>query len=296
MKIRWTSDQISLQIIGYAVVGMIGFFTLLPFLVLIGSSFASEHEIITRGYNIVPHEFSLDAYNLVFRNPQKILRAYGVTLLITSVGTATALLVGSMAAYVMSREDVKYRNSLAFFLYFTTLFQGGLAPFYIIVSRVLHLRNTLWVLYLVPMFAGAGVFYILILRNYVKSIPDSLIEAARIDGAGDFAIYWRIILPLSKPALAAIGLFMALAYWNDWWTPMMFVEKEVFHPLQYVLYRILSSVNIAAHMVNNIATFDMPKESLKLAMTVVTTGPIILLYPFVQRYFVKGITLGAVKG
>ena len=185
---------------------------------------------------------------------------------------------------------------MAFFLYFTTLFSGGLAPYYIIVSRVLHLRNTLWVLYLVPMFAGAGVFYILILRSYVKSIPDSLIEAARIDGAGDFAIYWRIILPLSKPALAAIGLFMALAYWNDWWTPMMFVEKEVLHPLQYVLYRILSSVNIAAHMVNNIATIDMPKESLKLAMTVVTTGPIILLYPFVQRYFVKGITLGAVKG
>jgi putative aldouronate transport system permease protein len=296
MKFRWTSDEIILQIIGYCVIGTIGFVTLLPFVVLIGSSFASEHEIITQGYNIVPHEFSLEAYNLVFRNPQKILRAYGVTLLVTSVGTATALFVGSMAAYVMSRKDVKYRNYIAFFLYFTTLFQGGLAPYYIIVSRVLHLKNTLWVLLLVPMFAGAGVFYILILRNYVKSIPDSLIEAARIDGAGDFAIYWRIILPLSKPALAAIGLFMALAYWNDWWTPMMFVEKEAFHPLQYVLYRILSSVNIAAHMVNNIATFDMPKESLKLAMTVVTTGPIILLYPFVQRYFVKGITLGAVKG
>ncbi len=293
MKIQWTYDQIVFQSLGYVFVICIGFFTLFPFIVLIGSSFASEHEIITQGYRIVPQEFSLEAYKLVFQNPQKILRAYGVTLFITSVGTLTSLFFSSMAAYVLYRKDVKYRNYLAFFLYFTTLFQGGLAPYYIIVSRVLHLKNTIWVLLLVPMFQ---VFHILILRNFLRSVPDSLFEAAKIDGAGDFVIFWRIILPLSVPALAAIGLFTSLIYWNDWWTAMMFVEKEMFQPLQFVLYQILSSVNIAAHMVNNIATFNMPKESLKLAMTVISTGPIILLYPFVQRYFVRGITLGAVKG
>lgn len=293
MKIKPSFDQILFQILAYFVVGGIGFVTLFPFLVLLGSSFASEHEIITSGYTIFPKEFSIDAYKLVFLNPQKILRAYGVTISLTSLGTLISLFFSSMAAYVLYRKDVKYRNALAFFLYFTTLFQGGLAPYYIIVSRVMHLKNTPFVLLLVPMFQ---VFHILILRNYLNSIPDSLFEAAKIDGAGDFAIFIRVILPLSKPALAAVGLFTALIYWNDWWTAMMFVEKEAYAPLQFVLYQILSSVNVAANMVNNMATIDMPKESLKLAMTVISTGPILLLYPFVQKYFVKGITMGAVKG
>ncbi|GAK52570.1 binding-protein-dependent transport systems inner membrane component [Candidatus Moduliflexus flocculans] len=293
MKIKPSFDQILFQILAYFVVGGIGFVTLFPFLVLLGSSFASEHEIITSGYTIFPKEFSIDAYKLVFLNPQKILRAYGITISLTSLGTLISLFFSSMAAYVLYRKDVKYRNALAFFLYFTTLFQGGLAPYYIIVSRVLHLKNTPFVLLLVPMFQ---VFHILILRNYLNSIPDSLFEAAKIDGAGDFAIFIRVILPLSKPALAAVGLFTALIYWNDWWTAMMFVEKDAYAPLQFVLYQILSSVNVAANMVNNMATIDMPKESLKLAMTVISTGPILLLYPFVQKYFVKGITMGAVKG
>ena len=293
MKIKPSFDQVLFQVLAYLVVGGIGFVTLFPFLVLLGSSFASEHEIITSGYTVFPKEFSLDAYKLVFLNPQKILRAYGVTISLTSLGTLIALFFSSMAAYVLYRKDVKYRNALAFFLYFTTLFQGGLAPYYIIVSRMMHLKNTPFVLLLVPMFQ---VFHILILRNYLNSIPDSLFEAAKIDGAGDFAIFIRVILPLSKPALAAVGLFTALIYWNDWWTAMMFVEKEAYAPLQFVLYQILSSVNVAANMVNNMATVDMPKESLKLAMTVISTGPILLLYPFVQKYFVKGITMGAVKG
>lgn len=293
MKIKPSFDQVLFQVLAYIVVGGIGFVTLFPFLVLLGSSFASEHEIITSGYTMFPKEFSFDAYKLVFLNPQKILRAYGVTIGLTSFGTLIALFFSSMAAYVLYRKDVKYRNALAFFLYFTTLFQGGLAPYYIIVSRMMHLKNTPFVLLLVPMFQ---VFHILILRNYLNSIPDSLFEAAKIDGAGDFAIFIRVILPLSKPALAAVGLFTALIYWNDWWTAMMFVEKEAYAPLQFVLYQILSSVNVAANMVNNMATVDMPKESLKLAMTVISTGPILLLYPFVQKYFVKGITMGAVKG
>lgn len=293
LRIKRTADELIFQVLGYLILGTIGLITIYPFLVLIGSSFASEHELITQGYPIIPREFSLKSYSLIFASPLKIARAYGVTLFITGVGTAISLFISAMSAYVLARKSVKYREQLAFFLYFTTLFSGGLAPYYMVVVSVLHLKNSLLVLLLVPMF---NVLYILILKNYVKMIPDSLQEAAFMDGAGDFRIFLRIVLPLIQPALASIALFTALAYWNDWWTAMMFMDKEAYQPLQYVLYRILSSVNLAANIVNSATMVDLPKESLKLALTVVSTGPIILLYPFVQRYFVKGVTLGAVKG
>jgi ABC-type sugar transport system, permease component len=292
MKRRLGADEISFNVIGYIFLGLIGLATIYPFLVLIGSSFASEHELITKGYPIIPTEPSLKSYGLIFAYPAKIIRAYAVTIFITVVGTAVSLFVSTMSAYVLARKSVKYRGKLAFFLYFTTLFSGGLAPYYIIIVSVLHLKNSILALLLVPMF---NVFYILILKNYLKQIPDSLPEAAVIDGAGEFRIFTRIALPMSKPALASIGLFTALIYWNDWWTAMMFMDKEALQPLQYMLYRILSSVNLAANIVNSATVIDLPKESLKLALTVVSTGPIILLYPFVQRFFVKGVALGAVK-
>jgi putative aldouronate transport system permease protein len=293
-QIHSTLDRKIFNWIAYLTVGSFAVIAVLPFVILLVNSFASEHSIITRGYTLFPQEFSTDAYRLVFLNPGKIWRSYGVTVLITVVGTALSLLLSSMAAYVIFRKEVKYRNQLAFFLYFTTLFNGGLAPYFMTVTRYLHLKNTLMVMVLVPLF---NVLNILILRNFLRaSIPEELIESAKIDGAGDFGIYRRIILPLFKPALASIGLFTALGYWNDWWTAMMFVEKESLWPLQYVLYQILSSTNIASNMLNNLAVFNLPKESLKLAMTVIATGPIVLVYPFVQRYFVNGIMLGAVKG
>jgi putative aldouronate transport system permease protein len=289
-----TPDKLLLTLIAYVVLGCIALITVFPFLVLVINSFASEHAIINYGYALVPRELSVSAYELVFLNPQKILQAYGVTLFITGFGTAASLFLSSMAAYSLSRKDLRYRNKLAFFIYFTTLFNGGLAPTYIVITTVLHLKNTLAVLILGPMFS---VFYILILRNFfMHSIPASLSEAAKIDGAGDFTIFLKVVLPLTAPALASIGLFTALAYWNDWWTAMLYVERQSLMPLQYVLYKILSSVTVAANIVNNVATLNLPKESLKLAMTVISIGPIVLAYPFVQRFFIKGITLGSVKG
>jgi putative aldouronate transport system permease protein len=291
---RIQPDKLLLTLLAYVVLGCIAFITVFPFLVLVINSFASEHAIINDGYSIVPRELSVSAYELVFLNPQKILQAYAVTLFITGFGTGASLFLSSMAAYSLSRRDLRYRNKLAFFIYFTTLFNGGLAPTYIVITSVLHLKNTLAVLILGPMFS---VFYILILRNFfMHSIPGSLSEAAKIDGAGDFTIFLRIVLPLTAPALASIGLFTALAYWNDWWTAMLYVERQSLMPLQYVLYKILSSVTMAANIVNNVATLNLPKESLKLAMTVISIGPIVLAYPFVQRFFIKGITLGSVKG
>ena len=287
-------DSITLNLIAYIVVGFFGLITILPFIMLIMSSFSSEHYLINHGFSLIPGEFSLGAYKLIFQNPQKILRAYGITIFITVVGTISSLFLSSMAAYVMARKDVKYRNSLAFFIFFTTLFNGGLAPYYIIVSNVYKLSDSILVLLLVPLF---NAFNILVLRNFIKgSVPDSLYESAKIDGAGDFTVFIKVVLPLSKPALASIGLFTALGYWNDWWTAMLFLQREQLFPLQYVLYRMLSSTNIAASMVKSVVYINAPRESLKLAMTVISIGPIILLYPFVQRYFVKGITIGSVKG
>jgi len=292
--IRQARGDYTFNTIAYLVVGSLAIFALLPFVILAVNSFSSEHAIVAHGYSLVPRELSAGAYRLIFENPGKILRSYGVTLFVTGVGTAVSLLCSSMAAYVLSRKELVSRNRFAFFLYFTQLFSGGLVPYYLLVSRDLKLGSSLLVLLLVPMF---NVMNVLILRNFIQNaIPEAILDAARIDGLGHPGIFFRIVLPLSKPALASIGLFTALAYWNDWWTPMMFVQDERLYPLQYTLYRLISSVNFSAQMVNNVPTMHLPKETLKLAMTVVATGPIVLLYPFVQRYFVKGITLGAVKG
>jgi putative aldouronate transport system permease protein len=287
-------DYIIFNIISYIVVSLFALFTLLPFVMLFISSFTSEHYILNYGYTLIPREFSTAAYELVFRNPQKIMNAYGVTIFVTIVGTSASLFLSTMGAYVLYRKDVKYRNALAFFIFFTTLFNGGLAPYYIIVSNMLKLKDTILVLIIAWMF---NAMYILILRSFITgTVPDSLIESSKIDGAGDFRIFIQVVLPLCKAALASIGLFIALGYWNDWWTPMMFIEKEKLYPMQYVLYQILSSTNLAAQMVNNVPMADVPKESLKLALTVVSAGPIVFLYPFVQKYFVKGVTIGSVKG
>ena len=294
LTLKKSADRAALDIISYGFICIIALITLAPFVILLINSFVSEHYILNNGFSLIPKEFSVEAYKLIFNYPQKILRAYGVTIFITVVGTVISLFLSTMAAYVMFRKEVKYRNALAFFIFFTTLFNGGLAPYYIIVSNTLHLQDSILVLLLVPMFSAMNI---LILRNFIKgSIPDSLVESAKIDGAGDFRIYVQMVLPLSKAALASIGLFTALNYWNDWWTAMMFMQNDKLFPLQYVLYQILSSTNIAANMVNYVARLDMPKETLKLAMTVVSAGPIVFLYPFVQKYFVKGVTIGSVKG
>jgi putative aldouronate transport system permease protein len=280
--------------LSYGIIGIISLITFIPFIVLIAGSFSSESSVLRLGYWFWPREFSLDAYTFIFRYPAEVLSAYRVSIMITLIGTLVGLLVSTMAAYVLYRKEVKYRNALAFFLFFTTLFNGGLAPFYILVTRYLELKNTLGVLILLPMF---NVMFILILRSFIRgSIPEPLIESAKIDGAGEYRIFFQMVLPLSKPALASIGLFTALAYWNDWWTAMMFVDKDHLIPLQYMLYKMLSSVNMSSAMAQYAGALDQPKETFKLAMTVIATGPILLIFPFVQKYFVKGVTIGAVKG
>jgi putative aldouronate transport system permease protein len=263
---------------------------------LVSASFSNESEIMRRGYGILPRGLSLESYGLVFKNPDAILRSYQVTIFVTAAGTLSALLFMSMAAYALSAKRFKWRNKISFFFFFTTLFNGGVVPWYILMVQYLRLKNNILALILPHLL---NVFYLLILRSFFSTIPDAISESARIDGAGEFRIYAQLILPLAVPSLVTICLFVALYYWNDWYLSMMFISKQELYSLQYSLYRILSSVEgmkLAISKGANVNVSILPIETLKNSMAVVATGPILLLYPFLQRYFIKGLTIGAVKG
>lgn len=265
------------------------------FFLIIASSFTSESYIIRNGYVLWPKDFSLAAYGLVFRNPMKILRAYGITIFVTVTGTVLSVFINAMAGYVLQREDFKWRNIFSFYFFFTTLFSGGLVPWYILCVKTLHLKNSIWAL-IVPTLVS--VWNIILVKGFMKGIPGEITESAKMDGAGDFRIFVQLILPLSKPVVATIGLFTALAYWNDWYMCMLFIDKSELMNLQYLLYQLMGSVKALRSIASqtSVAVSSMPVESTKMALTIVATGPIILVYPFVQKYFVKGITLGSVKG
>ncbi len=281
--------------IGVLYVGAAALLCALPFVVMVVNSFNTEQNIIRYGYALVPKVFSLRAYATIFKSPTIVLGAYGVTVFVTAVGTLLGLFIMSSAAYVIYRKDFRFRNAFALIIYLTTMFSGGLIPFYILVTRYLQLKNT-YLAMIVPALATG--YNVILLKNFFKSIPDALVESAKIDGAGDFYIYWRLIVPLSTAGLATIGLFVALGYWNDWYLAMLFIERYRMYNLQYFLYRMLNDIEGMNRMGSRagVPLPQMPQESMKMALGVVVSGPIILLYPFLQRYFVKGITLGAVKG
>lgn len=294
-KIKSSNTTLIFNAIAYIFLTLSAFLCLAPFIMLISGSLTSEHAIANYGYGILPREFTFSAYATLFRYPQDIIRAYGVTVMITLTGTLAGLFIITMTAYVLNRKDFRYRNKLSFFFYFITLFNGGLVSTYIFVVRYLHLKNSFLALILPVMI---NIFYLLIMRSFVSAIPDSISESAKIDGAGDFTIFIRLILPLSKAALATIGLFIALDYWNDWYNAMLYLTDYKKYPLQYLLYNMLSSTEAISRIssASSVPMGELPSQSLKLAMSVISTGPIILAYPFVQKYFVKGITVGAVKG
>ncbi|WP_445321849.1 carbohydrate ABC transporter permease [Paenibacillus sp. FSL H8-0048] len=285
-----------LSVIGYVTLTILAIFCIFPFILVISSSLSEESAIIEKGFQIFPTAFSTEAYSLLFKYPAEMLRAYGVTISVTAIGTIVGLFLTSMTAYVLSRRDFKWRSRFSFFFFFTTLFSGGLVPWYLMIINYLHLKDTLLVLIL-PMMMN--VFYIIVMKSFMGSIPDAITESAKIDGAGDFRIFMQLIVPLSKPALATIGLFIALAYWNDWYNALLFISKSELMPLQYYLYKMLGNMDgmRKAMMASGaVVNTDLPTESLKMAMTIVATGPILLAYPFIQKYFVTGLTIGAVKG
>lgn len=294
-RIKQDKETIVFNIIGYTLLTLVSLICLIPFWLIVAGSFTDELEIISKGFQLFPDTVSFEAYKSVFSTPEQIYRAYSVTIGVTIAGSLLGIFLTSMAGYVLSRKDFAMRNGISFFIYFTTLFSGGLIPWYILMTKNLGLKDSYWALILPPLMSA---WNIILMRSFMKSIPESIVESAKIDGAGDFKIYQRLILPLSTPGLATIGLFLALGYWNDWFNANMFITTDSKYPLQFLLYKILSSAavlqtNNGAYLAANVVP---PTETLKMAVAVVATGPIILLYPFVQRYFVKGLTVGAVKG
>jgi putative aldouronate transport system permease protein len=288
-------DRVGFNIMAYILITALAIFCVAPFILVISGSFSEEKLILRQGFGFLPKGFSLESYRTIFRNPSAILRAYGVTILLTALGSFLSLFLVSMTAYTLLRKSLRSRNFFALFFYFTTLFSGGLVPWYILMLRYLNMKNSFLALLLPPLFS---VFDLIIMRTFMKGIPDSLCESAKLDGANEFIIYARIYIPLSLPALATIGLFVALRYWNDWSNAMLFIGNDSLYPLQFFLYRVLNSMEgmrMAAEKAG-LPMPQMPTQTFKLAMTMVATGPILLLYPFIQKYFIKGITIGAVKG
>lgn len=285
--------RLAFNIIACMVISFLVVAGVLPFVMIISGSLSNTQAIMKNGYSLFIQDFTVDAYRMIFRFPEEIGKSYLVSIFVTVVGTVFGLFIMTMAGYVLQRRDLRYSNQIAFFFYFTTLFSGGLVPWYMMISKM-GMKETVWSL-IIPMMCSP--FNILLIRNFMKQIPESLTESAQIDGAGDFYIFSKIIVPLSKPILATVGLFLALAYWNNWYLASLFVNDVNLWPLQYRLHRILTAaMAVAQGGAENFVNASLPTETVKLANAVIATGPIILLYPFLQKYFVQGITIGAVKG
>lgn len=289
------NDELVFKVIGYTLITLFTILAILPFYLLTMASFTDEQALFRDGLSLWPSQFSGAAYKLLFSSPEKLLGGYKISIIVTAVGTVVGVFLTAMSAYVLNNKSFKFRNAIAFFFYFTTLFGAGMVPTYIWISRYLHMKNTFMVL-IVPSLLS--VFNILMLRNFVKSIPDEIMESGKIDGAGDFTIFFKLYLPLMKSGLACIGLFIGLSYWNNWSNAMLYVDDEKLFPLQYLLYRMTASTEGAANAISSsgVVVSDMPTQSLKYAMTLITVAPVVLVYPFVQKHFVRGITIGAVKG
>jgi multiple sugar transport system permease protein/putative aldouronate transport system permease protein len=267
---------------------------LIPFLTVISSSFSSEGAILKYGFKLFPKDFSIDAFTLLFKD-STIYKAYAVTIFVTFVGTILAMLVTCAMAYPLSLRSLKYRNHITFYIFFTMLFHGGLVSSYILITKYLGMKDTIWVL-IIP--ALLNPFNMFLLRNFFKSIDESLAESAKIDGANEIYIMFRIMIPISMPAMATISLFYAIGFWNKWFEAMLYISKEDLFPLQYLIKRILENADFSKQLAAGVSlpNYIPPTLTTRMATTVATIGPIIFLYPFLQKYFVKGLMVGAVKG
>lgn len=295
-KIQMTTGDKVLNGVFYVFIAVFAVICLIPFILVVSASFTQEQALTTYGYALWPREFSLDAYRLVIAGSD-IPQAYLITIFTTVFGTFLSMLVTCMVAYALSLQSFRSRSALALFIYFTMLFNGGLVASYLLITKTLHLENSIWVLIL-PSICNA--WNIILMRNFFNGIPASLSESAKLDGANDIIILFKIILPISLPGIATVGLFYALSYWNEWYRCLLYIDSSHsnLYTLQYLIQRILRQVNYAASQPLDQAGLagTLPTYAYRMATIVVSTGPIVLLYPFLQKYFVQGLTVGAVKG
>ena len=273
---------------------------LLPFLLVIIVSFTEESSLRQRGYSFIPTGLSLEAYRTLFLSTDSILRVYAISIFVTIIGTALSIIIMTMYAYPISRSNFRYRKHFTFYIFFTMLFGGGLVPWYIICTQVLHLKNTIWALIVPYLF---NTFHVIIIKTFFKStIHESIIESAKLDGASEIRVYISIVLPLSLPVIASIGLFTSISYWNDWWLSTILQSDTTWVNLQYAMYRVLLNATYLTQLGGSAGGYTqselakMPTETVRMAMCAFAMGPIILAYPFFQRYFVKGLTIGSIKG
>ncbi|MBP1994490.1 carbohydrate ABC transporter permease [Paenibacillus eucommiae] len=267
---------------------------IIPLWLVVSTSLTSENALTLHGYGLIPQEFSLDAYRYIWNDSKQLLDSYKITILVTVLGTISALCFTSLLSYPLSRKDFVFRNPFSFYIFFTMLFNGGLVPFYILVSQYLHLKDTIWAL-IIPYLVQP--FYVLLMRTFFATIPDSLIESAKIDGAGELYIFSKIIVPLSTPVLATVGLFISLIYWNDWYLGLLFIEDRKLLPLQYLLMTLMTNIEVmSSNLQASAGLLRIPAETARMAMAVLAIGPIACIYMFFQKYFVRGLTVGAVKG
>jgi putative aldouronate transport system permease protein len=290
-------SQALVQVFVNTVMIFLSILFLVPMVLVISASLTDELTLANGGYSLFPAKFSLMAYQFIVQDPYRILNAYSVTIAVTTIGTLLGLLLMSMLAYALSRKDFGWRKPISFFIFFTMLFNGGLVPTYYMVTQVLHLKNTLLVLILPYLIVP---WYVFLLRTFFSSLPHELIEAARIDGASELRIFFQIVLPLSTPVLATVGLFMTLMYWNDWWLSLLYISEPKLFSLQYLLYSIMRNAEFLssgkAVYTGMLTGVKIPTQTLRMAMVVVAMGPIAIVFLSLQRYFVRGMLVGSIKG
>jgi multiple sugar transport system permease protein/putative aldouronate transport system permease protein len=295
VKVKLGNSDKIIRSFGYTVLSLYALACIFPFLLIVGTSFTSETVIRAEGVKLIPKDFTLQAYQMVIKGGG-IWKAYILTILLTMIGTLVGLGIISMTGYALQRKDFPFRNVISFYIYFTTLFSAGLAPYYLLMTQTYHLKDN-YLAVLLPLMMSPWL--IILMKNFVKAIPHEITESGKIDGAGDMRIFTSLILPMLKPALATIGLFLAMGYWNEWYQSSLFLSSRVdVKPLQYTLYEVVNKMDALKNSVAGqyITMGDIPTESVKMANAILATGPIIFLYPFIQKYFISGITVGAVKG
>ncbi|MDK2813957.1 MAG: putative aldouronate transport system permease protein [Clostridiales bacterium] len=294
-----TRGEKSFRIFALVLLSILTLLAILPFILIIVSSFTDEATLVSNGYSYFPAKWSLDSYRYMVQQAKVIFRSYGVSILVTTVGTAMSLLLTTSLAYPMSRSDFKYRNVLAFLVFFTMLFSGGIVPSYIMWTRVFHINDTIWAL-IIPNYL-MNAFNVLLVRNYFKNnIPDAIIESAQIDGAGEGRILFRIMLPLAVPVSVTVGLFSGLAYWNDWINALYYIESPKLYGIQNLLIRMMNNIQFLssgqnASLLGN-SIIALPSNGIRMALAVIGILPILIIFPFLQKYLIKGVVIGAVKG
>ncbi|MFD0698710.1 carbohydrate ABC transporter permease [Paenibacillus sp. GCM10027628] len=273
--------------------------SLLPFLLVVMASFTDEKTISQNGYSFFPEKVSVAAYQFLVNDSASILKAYGVTILTTVLGTVISVFLTALYAYPISKADMPFRRTLSFYIFFTMLFGGGLVPWYIVYSQYFNIKDTLFALIVPNLLMGA--FNVLMMRSFfANSIPESVLESATIDGAGEFRLFFQMVVPMSLPVFATVGLFNTLAYWNDWFNCMIFNDNANLYNLQYLMSKTLTNIQFLMMKADSSKAAEllsmMPTETVRMAMAIIGMGPIILAYPFFQRFYIQGITVGAVKG